>query len=273
MSRDALRKASIDELIELARARDQDALAELFNRSRPMLKSWAAKQMGDRQRGAAGSSDVAQGTAERAFENFAQFEGSTEGEWNAWLHRIFVRFLAELHRAAGRRKRDDRGTLSLDSPEVEEVPSRGKSPSQKVAHDEAQDQLLTYLFFELPKDQREAIWLHHLQELPVVEVAQKMGKSPGAVGGLLQRGLKTLRSRMNNELGGDAGGEPEEVGAKSEVSAAFMSYLQRCESGEIVDRDAFLTEHAACADELRPLLDAIDHIRAIWDDDPNSEQS
>ncbi len=49
---------------------------------------------------------------------------------------------------------------------------------------------------ELPEDQRTALELRHLRGLTVPEVCREMGRSLPAVSGLLHRGLKTLRSRM-----------------------------------------------------------------------------
>jgi len=48
----------------------------------------------------------------------------------------------------------------------------------------------------LPTAQCEAIVLHHLQGLPLSEVAEQLDKSPAAVAGLLHRGLRRLREVM-----------------------------------------------------------------------------
>jgi RNA polymerase sigma-70 factor (ECF subfamily) len=48
----------------------------------------------------------------------------------------------------------------------------------------------------LPKDQREAVVLHHLQGRTLAELASHFGRHPSAVAGLLHRGLKKLRTNM-----------------------------------------------------------------------------
>jgi RNA polymerase sigma-70 factor (ECF subfamily) len=48
----------------------------------------------------------------------------------------------------------------------------------------------------LPEDQRRAVELHHLSGYPVTDVGRLMGKSDGAVGALLVRGLKKLRQHL-----------------------------------------------------------------------------
>jgi len=52
----------------------------------------------------------------------------------------------------------------------------------------------------LPEAQREAVVLHHLQGLPLAEVARQLGKTPAAVAGLLHRGLKRLRELLAGGL-------------------------------------------------------------------------
>jgi RNA polymerase sigma-70 factor (ECF subfamily) len=51
----------------------------------------------------------------------------------------------------------------------------------------------------LPENQRRAVELHHLGGLPVAEVARVLGRSDGAVGALLVRGLKRLRELLKAE--------------------------------------------------------------------------
>ena len=45
--------------------------------------------------------------------------------------------------------------------------------------------------------QREAVVLHYWQGMTLPAIAEHLGRSPAAVAGLLQRGLKTLRRQMN----------------------------------------------------------------------------
>ena len=48
-----------------------------------------------------------------------------------------------------------------------------------------------------------------------------------------------------------------------EVQAALQSYLERVDRGEIVDRDAFLAEHAGIADELRSFIETTEELQQI----------
>ena len=48
----------------------------------------------------------------------------------------------------------------------------------------------------LPSAQREAIELHHLQELPLAEISQRMKRSKGAVAALIFRGTTRLKELL-----------------------------------------------------------------------------
>jgi RNA polymerase sigma-70 factor (ECF subfamily) len=68
----------------------------------------------------------------------------------------------------------------------------GSSPSDQAVRNEQLLRLADSLA-ALPEAQREAITLHYWQALPLVQVADRMGRTPASVAGLLQRGLKALR--------------------------------------------------------------------------------
>lgn len=268
MSHDKHRAASMEELIERARAGDQEALDELFRRSQTRLAVWAAQRLKGAQVGIARPSDIAQDTAARAFQKFMMFEGREEVEWNAWLRSILITRIAQTHRDAHRTKRDERATSSLDDPE--ELPAREKSQSQAASHQEEQRRLIAHLS-QLSPDQGEAISLYYLHERSVAEVALDMNRTDAAIGGLLQRGMKALRRSMNNDPAPSSDEAPEDLELLYEAEAAFLSYLRRRDSGKNVDREAFLAQHPRCANELRPMLDWTERILLIWAAGPDSK--
>ncbi len=70
------------------------------------------------------------------------------------------------------------------------------SPSQEMARAERLVELAMRLA-ALPKDQRSALELRYLQGLSVPAVAEQMGRSTVSVTGLLYRGTRALRERMD----------------------------------------------------------------------------
>src|SRR4051812_23389356 len=69
------------------------------------------------------------------------------------------------------------------------------TPSQQAARQE-QEILLAEALARLPSDYREVIVLRNLEGLPHVEVARRMGRSPGAVRMLWVRALAQMRAEL-----------------------------------------------------------------------------
>jgi RNA polymerase sigma-70 factor (ECF subfamily) len=76
------------------------------------------------------------------------------------------------------------------------------SPSERAAREEELLNLAQALA-QLLDEQRRAVELHHLLGRSVEETARELSRSESAVGGLLRRGLKTLRELM--QAGDDHG--------------------------------------------------------------------
>jgi RNA polymerase sigma-70 factor (ECF subfamily) len=126
----------------------------------------------------------------------------TEGQTAAWLRSILSHNLADRLRLMTAQKRDGRKERSLDAA-LEQSASRldawlaiqESSPSQKVIRQEDTLRMIEALA-ALPENQRRAIELHHLEELPLAEIARRLGLTKAAVAGLLHRGLKAMRARL-----------------------------------------------------------------------------
>lgn len=147
-------------------------------------------------------SDVVQQTLVQAWQGLGEFRGATEGELRAWLRQILTRHLADLARDFGRAKRDLQLERSLEaqvsasSIRMEAwLDDQQSSPQEKAERNEQLVQLAAALA-ELPAAQQEAVSLHHLHGLSVGEIAVLMERSATAVGGLLKRGLRTLRTQF-----------------------------------------------------------------------------
>jgi RNA polymerase sigma-70 factor (ECF subfamily) len=174
-------------------------------RFRSYLVRVARLRLGNNFRNKVDPSSVVQETLVRAQENAGQFRGGSEAERLAWLRQILVRKLADAIRALGREKRNVALERSLDAagdssaPRWQDgLPANDTSPSRRAEQNEQLDRLAQALA-ELPEDQRQAVVLHHLQKATLAESAAQMGRSRAAVGGLLHRGLETLRKKLREE--------------------------------------------------------------------------
>src|SRR5215468_2013954 len=173
-----------------------------LERFRDFLSLLARLQLAPRLQGKVDLSGVVQQTLLEIHQTFDRFEAWDEAQKAAWLRKILAHNLTDevrKLRTAGRdvaRERPLEAALERSSARLEAwLAADQTSPSQRAVR---QEQLLRLAeaLARLPEDQRTAVELHHLRGYAVAEVARQMGRSDGAVGALLVRGLKKLRERL-----------------------------------------------------------------------------
>ena len=123
----------------------------------------------------------------------------TEAQTAAWLKAILLHNLADDARRRAAVKRDEARERSLQGPDghaIDPVADQS-SPSRRAIRDEELLDLARALA-TLPDGQRRAVEMHHLQALPLVEIAEALGTTKAAVAGLLHRGLKALRRQLSD---------------------------------------------------------------------------
>ena len=180
----------------------RDLGPQSLDRFRDYLRLLAGLQLHPMLRSKLDPSDVVQQTMLQAHQAFGQFRGTTDAELAGWLRQILARNLAAAVREMGRAKRDIGREQSLEaavdasSARLEAfLADEQSSPSVRADRNERVLRLAEAVA-ELPEAQREAITLHHLQGWPLARVARHLDRTPAAVMGLLHRGLKQLRSRL-----------------------------------------------------------------------------
>jgi RNA polymerase sigma-70 factor (ECF subfamily) len=180
-------------------ADDGDELAQRLESFRSYLLMLAKVQIAGRLHGHLDPDDLVQQTLTRALEKRDRFRGSDNAQRAAWLRTLLSHTLIDAARGLARA---GAGARSLEAA-IEQSSARLQlflaadqtSPSRQVDRQERLLRLADALA-SLPDDQRRAVELKHLQGLPLVEVARQMSRSVPAVAGLLQRGMKALRSEM-----------------------------------------------------------------------------
>lgn len=156
--------------------------------ARTQVKQVAAKRV-DPQ-------DIVQQTLLQAKQKSDQFRGQNSAQQAAWLRRIMSNLLVDHLRRDGREVDEQMLAGQLDQSSVrmaEMLINSDSSPSQRVLKQERLCQLADALE-QLPVDQRKAIELRHILGKTLQEMSETMDRSPAAISGLLQRGLKSLRS-------------------------------------------------------------------------------
>ena len=142
--------------------------------------------------------DAVHQTMLRACQNHQQFRGETDRQRAAWLREILWNYVRDMHRRASRRLDEQalaRGFQESSARLSHLLVSAEPSPSYQARRDEHLATLGDAIM-SLPEDQRQAVELRYLHELSVGDIAERMGRSKASVAGLLQRGLRLLRTSI-----------------------------------------------------------------------------
>lgn len=176
-----------------------------LERYRTYLRVLADMQLNPRLRAKEDVSDVVQLTLLRAHHDFSAFRGTTEAELRGWLKTILTHTLINLAKKYQTQKRNFHLERSIDQQMQEsairivgELPANQTSPSQHMIRQERAEQLADAMS-TLLEDEYTAVMLKHVHDWKVAEIAERIGRSPEAVAGLLRRGLKKLRTKMREE--------------------------------------------------------------------------
>jgi len=136
------------------------------------------------------------GTGRLVFAGPAQFYG--------WLERIVRSKLGEARRAARRQKRDvgreaggGRDLATTCTGLIAQLRASSTTPSRALSRKEAVA-LLQIALARLPEVQRTVVRLRFLEDVPVAEIAQRLGKGEMAVYQAIHRGLKRLGGMLSS---------------------------------------------------------------------------
>jgi RNA polymerase sigma-70 factor (ECF subfamily) len=193
-------------LIRRAKRGDRQATADLLEEYRNYLLMLAQLQLGKSLRRKLDPADLVQEAYLAACRDFQQFRGASEKELVAWLRSILAHTGAKMiRRYTGTLRRDiDReqhfsDAMDCSAASLSRLVSPQSTPSKGAVRREAVVVLADKLA-ELPDHYRQAIMLYHLEGLTIVEVAQRLERSPEATNSLLARALIKLRSLMKGAL-------------------------------------------------------------------------
>jgi RNA polymerase sigma-70 factor (ECF subfamily) len=181
-----------------------DDVVEEFVRFRSYLRFLARVHLDRRLQAKLDPSDIVQQSLLQAHQARQQFRGATDAERAAWLRQILARNLAHALRDFQRDKRDVAREISLSqaldasSVRLERwLQSDQSHPEQRAERNERM-LLVSEALERLPPDQRDALILRFWQGRSLQEIGDEMDRTPRAVAGLLQRGLKALQSNLKH---------------------------------------------------------------------------
>ena len=189
-----MERASGEEaLVERARKGDTLAFDELIERHRRSCLKRARLMI----RNCADAEDECQNAFWKAFQRLDQYRG--EGAFGAWLHRI-------VENQCLMRIRDEKNVrfVYLDEPTESkirlEVVGQGPDPESQLGLSEVKV-LVEKEISRMPPLLRNPMLLHDLHQLPLFEVARKLGLSLPATKSRLRRARTEMRSRIAEHCG------------------------------------------------------------------------
>ncbi len=171
------------EVMRAAARGDETAFARLWRDCQPSLLRYLRVVIGE------SAEDVASEVWLEISRRLARFRGG-EGQFRAWLFTTARRRVIDLHRYADRHPVLVTGDLrDLDRPAPDDAAA---AALERMSTDTA-----LALIAALPGEQAEIIVLRVIAGLDAVQVAQIIGKRPGAVRVSAHRGLRALAARLS----------------------------------------------------------------------------
>ena len=197
MSKDLGSDAPTQQLVVAAQQGDTDASDSLMQRYLPVLRAFVRLRSDRVLRAREAESDLVQTACRQALQNLRQFEWRDEGSFRHWLFALALNKIRN-HRnmaVAGKRdvRREMQGTAAdraLGNAYATVVtPTQQLSSRDEVARIEA-------AIDGLPESYREVVILSRVVGLNSTQIAERLGKSEGAVRVQLSRALARLAAAL-----------------------------------------------------------------------------
>jgi RNA polymerase sigma-70 factor (ECF subfamily) len=170
---------------------------------RAYLSLLAHARVDPRLQGKLDVSGVVQQTLLEAYQAFDRLREWNEAQKAAWLRRLLANNLADEVRKLRTQGRDVGREQPLDlameesSAKLEAwLVAEQSSPSERAERNEETLRLAAALE-RLPADTRTALVLQHWHGWSLAQIGEHLGRTPGAVAGLLHRGLQQLKKHLH----------------------------------------------------------------------------
>lgn len=180
-------------LAQSASRGDREALTRLLERFLPELRAFVRLRAGPKLRQRESPDDLVQSVCREVLADLSGFDYRSEQAFKSWL------FVSALHKvqdkarywAAEKRAERGPGGGGDGDPQLRSGYASLLSPS-RVAIGREDVARLERAFDELSDEHREVITLHRIVGLGHEQIADRMGKSPGATRVLLHRAIARL---------------------------------------------------------------------------------
>lgn len=178
-------------LVEKLSSGDSAAMEEFYNIYRSRLYTLVLEQV-DRDQAIA--EDLVQETFLAALGSLDKFRG--DSQLYTWLRSIALHKINDFYRRKVREPRPKESSPDFDAMKQLEQIGDDEPATLTVMEFEEIRQSVRQALEGLPQDYQAVLVLKYLEEMPVLEISQIMGRSPKSVEGLLSRARKAMRDNL-----------------------------------------------------------------------------
>jgi RNA polymerase sigma-70 factor (ECF subfamily) len=171
-------------------ALDADAIARLYRRNAQTLLVFFQRRVHDAEL----ATDLLAETFTTALDRREQFRGSDETELSGWLWAIARSTLRDHER----REATERAATSQLKVERRSLTDREIERIEELAGIAELRSIAAARLAELPPDQQTAVRLRVLEDLPYLEVAERMGTNVAGARTHVSRGLRRLSRELRD---------------------------------------------------------------------------
>ena len=197
-----------EELLARILKRDAEALVEYVEQRRPQFLAFIQKNLSDGLRRKVDAEDILQEAQISAVQGLADTAIELRDPF-PWMCQQIERRIIDAHRRYfGAQKRTAEKEVGLGSGSgggdtqggglINMLVASMTTPSQAFSRNQREFKLLQALE-QLPADNREALKLRYVDGLPSKEIAERLGRTDGAVRVLLTRSLARLQTLLLEE--------------------------------------------------------------------------
>ena len=178
------------ELVEKLRSGDSTAMEQFYNIYRNRLYSLVLEQVGRDQ---AIAEDLVQEIFLAALGSLDKFRG--DSQLYTWLCSIAFHKINDFYRRQAREPKPEKSPPDIDAMKLEQT-GDNEPATLSVMESEETRHAVQQALVDLPQDYRQVLVLKYIEDMPVLEISQVMGRSPKSVEGLLSRARKALRANL-----------------------------------------------------------------------------
>lgn len=189
----------VSALVERAKSGDTDAFSEIVSCYERFVYNTACRVLTASGMSVSDADDIAQDALIKAWRALPAFRGDCS--FSTWLFRVTVNTARDVIRSTARRpvvsltrqENDD------EEPEIWDVPvTSGDEIPEEAAERRETIEAVRRAVESLPDDQRQAIVLRDIHDLPYSEIAEILGVEVGTIKSRINRGRANLRKILRN---------------------------------------------------------------------------